>query len=172
MGVLYPTVTMGVSTLGIKMVDRLTASLDSEEPLLAVLRCKDASEVGAQLGDALQSLLEAGRNSAHLSEPRLDIFAFTDGWSQSSEQLIMVCKQASEVIGNRFGVLFPANRPPQQRTAGLHLLASGGRAAPPSFPASLATSCSPHAVTWVPATSNFRGFKWMPLSSRELCRPT
>jgi hypothetical protein len=104
------------------MVDRLTASLDSEEPLLAVLRCKDASEVGAQLGDALQSLLEAGRNSAHLSEPRLDIFAFTDGWSQSSEQLIAVCKQASEVIGNRFGVLFPANRPPQQRTAGLHLV--------------------------------------------------
>jgi hypothetical protein len=121
-GVVYPTVGLGVSTLGIEVVDRLTASLDSTEPLLSVLRCEHAQQVGEQLGSALQSLLEAGRNAAHLSEPRLDIFAFADGWSQSSDELIMLCQQASAVIGDRFGALFPANRPPRQRTASLHLV--------------------------------------------------
>lgn len=122
MGVVYPTVALGVGDIGIETVDRLTASLDSEEPLLSVLRCQAAATVGEQLGGALQSLLEAGRNAAHLSEPRLDLFCFADGWSQRSEELITTCRLASEVIGQRFGALFPADRPPRQRTAGLHLV--------------------------------------------------
>lgn len=122
MGVVYPTVALGVGNLGSEVVDRLSASLDSEEPLLSILTCRDASQVGQQLSGTLQLLLEAGRNDGHLSEPRLDILAFADGWSQSSEQLITACRQASRVIGERYSSMFPADRPPHQRTAALHLV--------------------------------------------------
>lgn len=122
MGVVYPTVAMGIGAFGVDIVDRLTASLDSEEPLLSAMRCADVHQVERKLSAELQTLLEAGRNSAHITNPRLDIFAFVDGWSQSDDSLIAACRQCSDVIGQQFGAMFPANRPPEQRTAGLHLV--------------------------------------------------
>ncbi len=121
MGVQYPTVAIGIGPFGGKVVDRLTDSLDSEEPLLAVVRC-EPGEVKASLSNALHPLLEAGRTQQNLDEPRLDLMAYALGMQGDDDALVIACQQAAEVVGQSYGALFPPNKPPGERTAGMQLI--------------------------------------------------
>jgi hypothetical protein len=120
-GVQYPTVAIGIGPFGGKVVDRLTDSLDSEEPLLAVVRC-EPDQLQSHLSEALHPLLEAGRTRHNLAEPRLDLMAFALGMQGGDDALVLACEQAARVVGQSYGALFPPNKPPGQRTAGLQLV--------------------------------------------------
>ena len=121
MGVLYPTVALGIGPFGAKVVGRLTNSLDQEEPLLAVVNC-EPNQVHQQLNGALHPLLEAGRTRQNLAEPRLDLMAFAMGTEGNDNALVMACQQAAKVVGESYGALFPPGKPPEERTAGLQLI--------------------------------------------------
>ncbi len=120
--VVYPTVTLGVAGFGGRVVQRMQDALDRDEPMLRSVSC-DAAEVGTQLHASLDTLLRAGTlGTTQLTEPRLDLMAFMLGLHGDPGDIVGVCDQAARVVGERYGALFPANRPPEQRTAVLHLV--------------------------------------------------
>ena len=121
MGVQFPTVAVGIGPFGAKVVERLTDSLDHEEPLLAVIQC-EPKQVHEHLSAALHPLLEAGRTRHNLTEPRLDLMAFALGMQGDDDALAQACQQAATVVGESYGALFPPGKPPEERTAGMQLV--------------------------------------------------
>ncbi len=119
--VVYPTVAIGVAGFGGRVVGRIRDSLDRDEPLLRTVRCP-AAEVGSELHSTLGSLLQVGQLGGDLTEPRLDLMAFAQGLHGDPDDLARVCDQAARVVGEHYGAMFPADRPPEQRTAVLHLV--------------------------------------------------
>jgi len=119
--VVYPTVALGVAGFGGRVVGRVRDALDRDEPLLRTVECP-AGEVGSELHATLGSLLQAGQLGGDLREPRLDLIAFAQGLHGEPDDLARVCDQAARVVGEHYGAMFPAERPPEQRTAVLHLV--------------------------------------------------
>ncbi len=119
--VAYPTVAIGVAGFGGKVVQRMRDALDRDEPLFRTVSCS-ADQVRPSLHSTLDPLLRAGTLGNQLTEPRLDLMAFALGLHGDRGDLVGVCDQAARLVGEHYGALFPANRPPEQRTAVLHLV--------------------------------------------------
>jgi hypothetical protein len=119
--VVYPTVLVGLGKFGHEVVDRVLHSLDGSAPLLGVLRC-EAGGVGAGLQPLLEELLRAGRGDGERRDPRLDVLVFAGALQGGDEDLLTACEQAARLVAEGYGAIFPPDRPPEQRAAGLHLV--------------------------------------------------
>ena len=119
--VVYPTVALGISDFGSRVIQRLGDSLDRDEPLLRTASCLP-EDLGTTLHRTADPLLHAGGLGGELVEPRLDLMAFALGLHGERDDLVRACDQAAQVVGKNYGALFPWDRPPEQRTATLHLV--------------------------------------------------
>ena len=119
--VVYPTVVLGISDFGGRVVQRLGDSLDRDEPLLRTASCP-TGDLATTFHRTADTLLRAGGLGGDLVEPRLDLMAFALGLHGERSDLVSACDQAARVVGENYGALFPWDRPPEQRTATLHLV--------------------------------------------------
>lgn len=119
--VTHPTVLLGLGRFGHEVLERVQQSLDTASPLLRVLRC-EPSGVSAGLQPLLEELLRAGRLGGERRDPRLDLVAFAAALQGSEQDLLTACEQAARLLAEGYGALFPPDRPPEQRTAVLHLV--------------------------------------------------
>ncbi|WP_257453992.1 hypothetical protein [Archangium lipolyticum] len=117
----YPTVLLGLGRFGHEVIGRALQSLEASSPLLGVLRC-EPSGVAAGLQPLLEDLLRAGRGSGERRDQRLDIVAFAAALQGGGEDLLTACEQAARLLAEGYGAMFPPDRPPEQRTATLHLV--------------------------------------------------
>lgn len=118
---LQPTVLLGIGRLGAAVLDRVRQSLPEQDPLLRLIECAPA-RVSACLGPALEELLRAGLAARSVREPHLDIMAFAAALQCGEDDLLQVVEQVDQIVAGRFGVMFPADRPPEQRRVALHLV--------------------------------------------------
>jgi hypothetical protein len=119
--VVYPTVLVGLGRFGHEVVDRVLHSLDGGSPLLGVLRCEPGG-LAAGLQPLLEELLRAGRGDGERRDPRLDLFVFAGALQGGDGDLLSACEQAARLVAEGYGAIFPPDRPPEQRAAGLHLV--------------------------------------------------
>lgn len=119
--VTHPTVLLGLGRFGHEVLERVQQSLDTASPLLRVLRC-EPSGVSAGLQPLLEELLRAGRLGGERRDPRLDLVAFAAALQGGEQDLLAACEQAARLLAEGYGALFPPDRPPEQRTAVLHLV--------------------------------------------------
>jgi hypothetical protein len=117
----YPTVLLGLGRFGHEVIGRTLQSLEASSPLLGVLRC-EPSGVAAGLQPLLEELLRAGRGSGERRDQRLDVIAFGAVLQGGDEDLLTACEQAARLLAEGYGTMFPPDRPPEQRTATLHLV--------------------------------------------------
>ena len=117
----YPTVLLGLGRFGQEVIGRALQSLEVSSPLLGVLRC-EPSGVAAGLQPLLEELLRAGRGSGERRDQRLDVMAFAAALQGGEEDLLVACEQAARLLAEGYGAIFPPDRPPEQRTATLHLV--------------------------------------------------
>ncbi len=117
----YPTVLLGLGRFGHEVIGRALQSLEASSPLLGVLRC-EPSGVAAGLQPLLEDLLRAGRGSGERRDQRLDVIAFAAALQGGDEDLLTACEQAARLLAEGYGAMFPPDRPPEQRTATLHLV--------------------------------------------------
>lgn len=117
----YPTVLLGLGRFGQEVIGRTLQSLEASSPLLGVLRC-EPSGVAAGLQPLLEDLLRAGRGSGERRDQRLDVIAFGAALQGGDEDLLTACEQAARLLAEGYGAMFPPDRPPEQRTATLHLV--------------------------------------------------
>ena len=117
----YPTVLLGLGRFGQEVIGRALQSLEVSSPLLGVLRC-EPSGVAAGLQPLLEELLRAGRGSGERRDQRLDMMAFAAALQGGEEDLLIACEQAARLLAEGYGAIFPPDRPPEQRTATLHLV--------------------------------------------------
>lgn len=117
----YPTVLLGLGRFGQEVIGRVLQSLEVSSPLLGVLRC-EPSGVAAELQPQLEELLRAGRGSGDRRDQRLDVMAFAAALQGGEEDLLVACEQAARLLAEGYGAIFPPDRPPEQRTATLHLV--------------------------------------------------
>ncbi|QRO00337.1 hypothetical protein JRI60_15550 [Archangium violaceum] len=117
----YPTVLLGLGRFGHEVIGRALQSLEASSPLLGVLRC-EPSGVAAGLRPLLEDLLRAGRGSGERRDQRLDVIAFAAALQGGDEDLLTACEQAARLLAEGYGAMFPPDRPPEQRTATLHLV--------------------------------------------------
>ncbi|MCY1076158.1 hypothetical protein [Archangium lansingense] len=117
----YPTVLLGLGRFGQEVIGRTLQSLEASSPLLGVLRC-EPSGVAAGLQPLLEELLRAGRSSGERRDQRLDVIAFGAALQGGDEDLLTACEQAARLLAEGYGTMFPPDRPPEQRTATLHLV--------------------------------------------------
>ncbi len=117
----YPTVLLGLGRFGHEVIGRTLQSLEASSPLLGVLRC-EPSGVAAGLQPLLEDLLRAGRGSGERRDQRLDVIAFAAALQGGDEDLLIACEQAARLLAEGYGAMFPPDRPPEQRTATLHLV--------------------------------------------------
>jgi hypothetical protein len=117
----YPTVLLGLGRFGHEVIGRTLQSLEASSPLLGVLRC-EPSGVAAGLQPLLEELLRAGRGSGERRDQRLDVIAFGAALQGGDEDLLTACEQAARLLAEGYGAMFPPDRPPEQRTATLHLV--------------------------------------------------
>lgn len=120
--VAYPTVLVGLGRFGHEVVDRALLSLDADSPLLAPLRCEAGSAVAAGLHPLLEELLRAGRGGGERRDPRLDVLVFAAALQVGEADLLTVCEDAARLVAEGYGSIFPADRPPEQRAAAMHLV--------------------------------------------------
>ena len=88
---------------------------------MKVLRC-EPSGVATGLQPLLEDLLRAGRGSGERRDQRLDVMAFAAALQGGEEDLLVACEQAARLLAEGYGAIFPPDRPPEQRTATLHLV--------------------------------------------------
>lgn len=117
----YPTVLLGLGRFGHEVIGRTLQSLEASSPLLDVLRC-EPSGVAAGLQPILENLLRAGRGSGERRDQRLDVIAFAAALQGGDEDLLTACEQVARLLAEGYGAVFPPDRPPEQRTATLHLV--------------------------------------------------
>jgi hypothetical protein len=117
----YPTVLLGLGRFGHEVIGRTLQSLEASSPLLGVLRC-EPSGVAAGLQPLLEDLLRAGRGSGERRDQRLDVIAFIAALQGGDQDLLIACEQAARLLAEGYGAMFPPDRPPEQRTATLHLV--------------------------------------------------
>ncbi|WNG45583.1 hypothetical protein F0U60_16860 [Archangium minus] len=117
----YPTVLLGLGRFGQEVIGRALQSLEASSPLLGVLRC-EPSGVAAGLQPLLEDLLRAGRGSGERRDQRLDLIAFAAALQGGDQDLLVACDQAARLLAEGYGAMFPPDRPPEQRTATLHLV--------------------------------------------------
>lgn len=117
----YPTVLLGLGRFGHEVIGRALQSLEASSPLLGVLRC-EPSGVAAGLQPLLEDLLRAGRGSGERRDQRLDVMAFAAALQGGEDDLLVACEQAARLLAEGYGAMFPPDRPPEQRTATLHLV--------------------------------------------------
>lgn len=117
-GVIQPTVLLPSKAFGAAVVARVVAALDDEEPKL---RIQPLDGDPAALRAALRELLRVGRDGPAVTEPRLDLVAFADLRGGADDLLAQVTAIA-DLLAQDFGVVFPPNLAPEQRTAALHLI--------------------------------------------------
>jgi hypothetical protein len=117
----YPTVLLGLGRFGQEVIGRALQSLEASSPLLGVLRC-EPSGVAAGLQPLLEDLLRAGRGSGERRDQRLDVIAFGAVLQGGDEDLLTACEQAARLLAEGYATMFPPDRPPEQRTATLHLV--------------------------------------------------
>ncbi|QRK04510.1 hypothetical protein JQX13_30150 [Archangium violaceum] len=117
----YPTVLLGLGRFGHEVIGRALQSLEASSPLLGVLRC-EPSGVAAGLQPLLEDLLRAGRGSGERRDQRLDLIAFAAALQGGDQDLLVACDQAARLLAEGYGAMFPPDRPPEQRTASLHLV--------------------------------------------------
>jgi hypothetical protein len=117
----YPTVLVGLGRFGQEVIGRTLQSLEASSPLLGVLRC-EPSGVADGLQPLLEELLRAGRGSGERRDQRLDLIVFGAALQGGDEDLLTACEQAARLLAEGYGTMFPPDRPPEQRTATLHLV--------------------------------------------------
>ncbi len=117
----YPTVLLGLGRFGQEVLGRVLQSLDASSPLLGVLRC-EPSGVATGLQPLLEELLRVGRGSGERRDQRLDLVAFVAALQGGDDDLLTACEQAARLLAEGYGTMFPPDRPPEQRTATLHLV--------------------------------------------------
>ncbi len=117
----YPTVLLGLGRFGQEVLGRVLQSLDVSSPLLGVLRC-EPSGVASGLQPLLEELLRVGRGSSERRDQRLDLVAFAAALQGDESDLLTACEQAARLLAEGYGTMFPPERPPEQRTATLHLV--------------------------------------------------
>lgn len=155
--VAYPTVLLGAGAFGQQVVRRALEALDTAPALLGQA-CGDASQLPRQVEPVLEELLRAGRSTGERREPRLDLVLFCATTQVDGESLLRLCDELSRLVGERYGAMFPADRPPEQRGAALHLVIAAPRLTSREGTAALAQLA--HLEKWAAAQ---RGF---PLLSR------
>ncbi len=121
--VVHPTVLLPVGQLGREAISRLGAAVDLDHPLLEVVDPLNEGG-GDRLASCLDGLLRVGREGARTTEPRLDLLVIVDLTEpEAGRHMHHVAVEISNLIANRYGRVFPADLPPEQRTAALHVLA-------------------------------------------------
>lgn len=120
--VAHPIVLVGLGRFGHEVVDRALLSLEADSPLLASLRCEAGTAVASGLHPLLEELLRAGRNSGERRDPRLDVLVFAAALQVGEQDLLTACEGAARLVAEGYGSIFPADRPPEQRAAGMHLI--------------------------------------------------
>jgi hypothetical protein len=117
--VVSPTVLLRVGAFGRQVAARLRASLSEHESLLREVEHGDP----AALIGVLDELLRIGGAHALVEAPRLDLLLIVD-LADSPPDLLAELVALSSLIAERYGGVFPAHAPPEQRTIALHLLAA------------------------------------------------
>ena len=117
----YPTVLLGVGRFGAEVVERTTGMLD-ERPELLQSVIGEPAELPERLAPVLEQLLRAAHASLERKEPRLDLLVFASALQVADGELLRLCDRLAQLIGERYAPMFPADRPPEQRTAALHLI--------------------------------------------------
>ena len=114
-----PTVLVGVGPVGEAVLDRARESLPDAE-LLRAVKCTPA-EIGERLAPLLEELLRAG-HAGDRGGQRLDLLVFASALHGDDHDLVQICEGAARLLAERYAAVFPANVPPEQRTAGLQLV--------------------------------------------------
>lgn len=122
----HPTLLLGLGATGHEILRQIKRSASGPDALMAAVEVP-VSGVEEQLAAALVPLLRAGSHARERTEPRLDIVVVAASHEGGAGGLARLCGQVVSAIGEHYSTLFPADRPPEQRAAGLHLVL----AAPP-----------------------------------------
>lgn len=113
-----PTLLLAADRFGDAVLRQLDDVLGPLPNRMAVVSCTPA-EIPGKLPAVLETLLRAGRAPSDAPDARLDVIAFA---SAEQSDLVPPCAALAQLLAEQYGLVFPADAPPAQRTARLHVV--------------------------------------------------